>query len=192
MNTGLQDAWNLAWKLDLAARGYATEELLASYTAERLPVIRQVVGATHFMTKVMTTPNRLVQAARNIAIPLASRMAPFQHAFVRRLSGLGVAYQGSPIVEGAGERYFDDSPRGGEGIRSRFLLMLGNYALEPDLDAAARLAESFSDVVELRGSKGRGLMLIRPDGYAAYPASRNPSVALPSVRTLLEQHTVRR
>ncbi len=164
MNTGLQDAWNLAWKLDLAARGYATEKLLASYTAERLPVIRQVVGATHFMTNVMTTPNRLAQAARNMVIPLASRMAPFQHAFVRRLSGLGVAYQGSPIVEGAGERYFDDSLRGGVGIRSRFLLMLGNDTLELDLDAAARLAESFSDVVEVRRSKGRGLMLIRPDG----------------------------
>ncbi len=119
-------------------------------------------------------------------------MAPFQHAFVRRLSGLGVAYQGSPIVEGAGERYFDDSLRGGEGIRSRFLLMLGNDPLEPDLGAAARLAESFSHIVELRRSKGRGLMLIRPDGYAAYAASSNPSVALRSVRTLLEQHTVRR
>ncbi len=35
MNTGLQDAWNLAWKLDFAVRGYATDELLESYTEER-------------------------------------------------------------------------------------------------------------------------------------------------------------
>jgi hypothetical protein len=39
---------------------------------------------------------------------------------MRNLSGLGVAYGGSPIIEGAGERYFDDSLRGG-GIKSRFL-----------------------------------------------------------------------
>ena len=54
--------------------------------------------------------------------PVLSHLTPFQHAFVQRLSGLGIAYEGSPIVEGGGERYFDDSLRGGEGIRSRFLL----------------------------------------------------------------------
>jgi 2-polyprenyl-6-methoxyphenol hydroxylase-like FAD-dependent oxidoreductase len=45
MNTGLHDVWNLAWKLDLAAHGYASEDLLASYAAERLPAIRRVIGS---------------------------------------------------------------------------------------------------------------------------------------------------
>src|ERR1043166_2604712 len=44
-----------------------------------------------------------------------SRLAPFQHAFVERLSELGIAYPDSPIVEGAGKRYFDDSLCGGDG-----------------------------------------------------------------------------
>jgi hypothetical protein len=39
-----------------------------------------------------------------------------------------VAYRGSPIVEGAGKRYFDDSPRSGDGIRSCFLLVFDNAA----------------------------------------------------------------
>ena len=60
---------------------------------------------------------------------MVSRLAPFQHAFVQRLSELGIAYRGSPIVEGAGERYFDESLRGGDGIRSRFLLLCDRAGL---------------------------------------------------------------
>src|SRR5260370_11522759 len=70
----------------------------------------------------MGTPNKFAQTLRDTVIPMVSRLAPFQHAFVQRLSELGIAYRGSPIVEGAGKRYFDDSLRGGDGIRSRFLL----------------------------------------------------------------------
>ncbi|MCX5197267.1 FAD-dependent monooxygenase [Streptomyces sp. NBC_00249] len=46
MNTGVQDAWNLAWKLALAARGSAHPGLTASYDAERRPVGEEVVGRT--------------------------------------------------------------------------------------------------------------------------------------------------
>src|SRR5215470_9504985 len=136
MNTGLQDAWNLVWKLDLCVRRHGNEELLESYAAERKPVIKHVIDVTHFMTKAMGTPSKLAQALRNTVIPLVSRLAPFQHAFVQNLSELGVAYRGSPIVEGAGKRYFDDSVRGGKGILSRFLLVLGNDAEASTTEAA--------------------------------------------------------
>ncbi|QGV80911.1 FAD-dependent monooxygenase [Streptomyces ficellus] len=46
MNTGIQDACNLAWKLALAVRGAAGPRLLASYDAERRPVGEEVVGRT--------------------------------------------------------------------------------------------------------------------------------------------------
>ncbi|MER7759297.1 FAD-dependent monooxygenase [Streptomyces sp. NPDC097619] len=46
MNTGIQDACNLAWKLALVVRGTAGPELLASYDAERRPVGEEVVGRT--------------------------------------------------------------------------------------------------------------------------------------------------
>jgi 2-polyprenyl-6-methoxyphenol hydroxylase-like FAD-dependent oxidoreductase len=192
MNTGLHDAWNLVWKLDLAARGFATESLLASYAAERLPTIRRVIGVTHLLTRVMATRSRLAQAMRNAAIPLATRLPWFRNVFVRNLSGLGIAYGGSPIVEGAGTRYFDDELRGGEGIKSRFLLVLGNDAPKPAHEAAAGLAATFSHVVELRRSRRRGLTLVRPDGYLAYAATADPLAALQSVRTLLERQIVRK
>jgi 2-polyprenyl-6-methoxyphenol hydroxylase-like FAD-dependent oxidoreductase len=190
MNTGLHDVWNLVWKLDLILHGHGSEELIESYSAERRPVIKQVIETTDFLTKALGTPSKLAQILRDTVIPMVSRLAPFQHAFVRRLSELGVAYAGSPIVEGAGERYFDDSLRGGGGIRSRFLLVLDDGADSSSREAAEHIAESFSDIVELRLRPRRGITLVRPDGYVAYSAHRHDGIeALTSVRSLLERQT---
>lgn len=190
MNTGLQDVWNLAWKLDLAVRGYGNQELLDSYSAERRPVIKSVIESTDLMTRALGTPSKLAQVLRNAMIPMVSRLAPFQHAFVQRLSELGVAYRGSPIVEGAGERYFDESLRGGERIRSRFVLLVGDKVDEATKEAAAEFASSFSEVLELRSRSGDKITLIRPDGYVAYSGSRQDGVgALQAIQELLEPQT---
>jgi 2-polyprenyl-6-methoxyphenol hydroxylase-like FAD-dependent oxidoreductase len=190
MNTGLHDIWNLVWKLDLVLHGRGNEDLLESYTAERRPVIKQVIETTDFLTKAMGTPSKLAQHLRNAVIPMVSRLAPFQHAFVQRLSELGISYAGSPIVEGAGRRYLDDSMRGGNGIRSRFLLLLDSDADSSARHAAMQLSESFSDVLELRMRARNEITLLRPDGYIAYSASsRNRVAALAAVRSLLERQT---
>jgi hypothetical protein len=121
---------------------------------------------------------------------MVSRLAPFQHAFVQRLSELGVAYRGSPIVEGAGERYFDNSLRGGAGIRSRFLLMLGEDAESSLKEASRRICEPLGDIVELRFHQGNDTVLVRPDGYVAFSASGREGVeALEAARSLLERQT---
>ncbi len=192
MNTGLHDVWNLIWKLDLAVRGHAKEQLLDSYGSERLPVIRDVIETTHLLTKAMGTPNRFAQAIRDTVIPMVSRLAPFQHAFVQRLSELGIAYKGSPIVEGPGKRFFDDSIRGGEGIGSRFLLFLSSETGERVQESARQLIEEFSDVAELRLSRHPGLTLVRPDGYTAYASTASELTdALKMVRSLLQKQTTR-
>jgi 2-polyprenyl-6-methoxyphenol hydroxylase-like FAD-dependent oxidoreductase len=187
MNTGLQDIWNLVWKLDLAVHGRAGDDLLSSYTAERRPVIKHVIDITDFMTRAMAMPSKLAQAARDTVIPVVSRLAPFQHAFVENLSELGVAYQGSPMVGGAGKRYFDDSLRGGAGIQSRFLLMMPAGA-EPSLkNAAQQLSSACSGILELRTAQHPGITLVRPDGYIAYSSSRDQAEALESVRLILDR-----
>ena len=187
MNTGLQDAWNLAWKLDLALRGHAGETLLDSYGAERLPVIRSVIGTTDLMTRAMGTPSRIAQTLRDAIIPMVSRLSPFQHAFVERLSELGIAYGGSPIVEGPGRRYWDESLRGGAGIRGRFLLMIGEDADAPTSRAAESLVSRFPDVLERREVPTTGVTLVRPDGYVAYENRDVDAAALDHVRSLLER-----
>jgi 2-polyprenyl-6-methoxyphenol hydroxylase-like FAD-dependent oxidoreductase len=185
MNTGLQDVWNLVWKLDLVLRGRGNEKLLDSYTAERRPVIKQVISTTHFITKAMGTPSRLAQSLRDVVIPLASRLPPFQHAFVQRLSQLGVSYGSSPIVEGDGKRYFDESLGGGKGIGSSFLLFLGDDVDASAKQAAKRFCESLNGLVELRLARRPGTMLVRPDGYIAYTAGGPGS--LEAVRRLLQR-----
>jgi 2-polyprenyl-6-methoxyphenol hydroxylase-like FAD-dependent oxidoreductase len=190
MNTGLHDAWNLAWKLDLFLHGHGNEALLDSYAAERLQVIRSVIEMTDLMTKGLGTTNKLAQVVRDAVIPTVSHLALFQHAFVHRLSGLGIAYGGSPIVEGSGERYFDESLRGG-GIRSRFLLLLGSDVSASD-DGVKKLSAAFAEVLEVLTVQTPGIRLVRPDGYLAYAARRTDGVRTwDALAALLQRQTVR-
>ena len=190
MNTGLHDVWNLIWKLDIALCGHGNEELLNSYSTERLPVIKHVIGIADFLTRAMATPNQFAQALRNAVIPMVSHLAPFQHAFIQKLSELGIDYHGSPIVEGAGKHYLDDSMRGGQGISSHFLLILGNEVTPTIIASAKKLAESFPDLVEIRQTQDQGIVLVRPDGYAAYSEFKGDSTTvLRKIRMLLERQT---
>jgi 2-polyprenyl-6-methoxyphenol hydroxylase-like FAD-dependent oxidoreductase len=84
MNTGIQDAHNLAWKLALALAGHAAPGLLESYDAERRPVGEEVVGRT-------------VRSARE-GIGADSTDIGY---IIRREAQLLVNYAGSPIVAGA-------------------------------------------------------------------------------------------
>jgi len=190
MNTGLHDVWNLAWKLDLFLSGRGNDALLESYGTERLPVIAQVIEITHLLTRVLGTSNRFAQALRDTVIPMVSHLAPFQHAFVRRLSELGISYGDSPIVDGSGERFLDASMRGGRGVGNRFLLFLGDDIDPATREEARRLTESLPEVLELRPSSTGGITLVRPDGYVAYAAPGGRGLpALASVRSLLERQT---
>jgi hypothetical protein len=82
--------------------------------------------------------------------------------------------------------------RGGKGVGSRFLMMVGDDTEPSTKEAAERLGESSSDVVEVRWSRNPGLTLVRPDGYIAYAAHhRGGAPALASLRSVLERQTDR-
>jgi pentachlorophenol monooxygenase len=81
MNTGIQDAHNLAWKLALALSGCAAPGLLDSYDAERRPVGEEVVGRT-------------VRSARD---GIGADSADVGYV-IRREAQLLISYAGSPIV----------------------------------------------------------------------------------------------
>jgi FAD binding domain len=103
MNTGIQDAWNLGWKLALVARGLAAEALLDSYDAERRPVGRFLVRFTDRAFAVSTSTNRILRAARTQLVP---RVLPLvlhvdralAYGF-RTVSQLGIGYRHSPAVQ---------------------------------------------------------------------------------------------
>lgn len=184
MNTGLQDAWNLAWKLDLAVRGVATDALLASYTPERHPIVLDVIKTTDLLTRALGSHTAVASGIRDAIIPIVTHIPAFTEAFTERLSGLTNAYKGSPIVDGGGRRYFDDSLAGGKTIGRRFILMAP--AGDDALAQANQLALKFSDMLEVRSSAAGALRLVRPDGYLAYENTVTPS-GLPLVEQVLRR-----
>lgn len=190
MNTGLQDAWNLAWKLDLCLHGHGNEALLDSYSAERIPVIAGVIATTDFLTRTLGTPSRVANALRNALIPVLSRLAPVRRRLVQKLSELAISCAGSPIVEGAGERFVDPS-LGAGGICSRFVLFLDEAAPAAVLDDARRLVEAHAAVLELRRYHARGISLVRPDGYVAMSAQAASAASMAAAGRLLERQAGR-
>ena len=103
MNTGIQDAWNLGWKLALVLRGVATESLLDSYEAERWPVGRTVVRFTDRAFSVVTSNGRFLQLVRTRVGPLIARYAlRFERGRalgLRAVSQLDIRYRRSPAVQ---------------------------------------------------------------------------------------------
>ena len=65
MNTGMQDAANLGWKLAAAVHGWGGEELLDSYHAERHPVGRQVLRSSGLLVRLALIRPRWARAVRN-------------------------------------------------------------------------------------------------------------------------------
>jgi 2-polyprenyl-6-methoxyphenol hydroxylase-like FAD-dependent oxidoreductase len=104
MNTGIQDAWNLGWKLALVLGG-ADPVLLDSYQAERQPVGRFVLRLADAPFRVATGTSRVPRLVRARLLPrlapLAGRIGPVRRIGFRIVSELGIKYRGSPLsVEG--------------------------------------------------------------------------------------------
>ncbi|MFF4872648.1 FAD-dependent monooxygenase [Streptomyces sp. NPDC000961] len=94
MNTGMQDAFNLAWKLSGVLRGEFGEPILDSYDAERRAVSHAVARSTALLTKagLVDTPAKV--ALRDAAFAAADRTGLFQRRFAPQLSQTDVSYDG--------------------------------------------------------------------------------------------------
>ena len=110
MNTGIQDAFNLAWKLGLVVRDRAPAQILGSYNIEREPVSRGVLNLTDRITRFATVRNPILQTARNIMLPILTGVDFIEEKVADRLAELTVNYRSSPIVENHGP----GKPRAGE------------------------------------------------------------------------------
>ena len=92
MNIGLHDAWNLGWKLAYVLEGGASEKLLDSYEAERLPIARRVVRRTDVLTRLLADPSGPARYARDALAALLSKTPALHRALLRRFSQLDVPY----------------------------------------------------------------------------------------------------
>ena len=102
MNTGMQDAFNLGWKLAHVHRGWASEALLDSYDAERRPVRESLNAEQTHVFHAIAEPSRLQeQAVRWFGSALLFK-GPAQH-FTERSAQLAIGYEHSPLNQnGAG------------------------------------------------------------------------------------------
>jgi 2-polyprenyl-6-methoxyphenol hydroxylase-like FAD-dependent oxidoreductase len=179
MNTGMQDAFNLAWKLSLVSRGFCSAEpLLASYSPERSAVAKKVLETTGRMTKIGLMKGEAKQSIRNYVASLIFGLNPVKHAMANMLSEVSVGYAESPLTWSHDSQHAEPAPGQrapiregeppvGEGSTPRFALFAA------DGDALATTAKEFTDIVEptLRTPyHADGLWLVRPDGYVALRA----------------------
>ena len=102
MNTGIQDAFNLAWKLALVEQGAVPDELLDSYQQERHPVAEGVLRDTDLAMRAVTLHNAGAETLRNWLLSSVSGLGPLQQRIVSGIAELSVSYRSSPIVEDTG------------------------------------------------------------------------------------------
>ncbi|MGW3995595.1 FAD-dependent monooxygenase [Amycolatopsis sp. NPDC004772] len=170
MNTGIQDALNLGWKLGAAVHGWAPAHLLDTYHAERHPVgaaVLRNVQAQSLLMDHQGTGDPDLAAAQELFAALA-RLPEVQYHLDDMLSGMGIRY---PMPGG------EDQPRVGlpapdlrlGPVRSHELLRCGRGLLIDPADSFAEVAAPWRDRVDRVGQGvGTEPMLIRPDGYVCW------------------------
>ncbi len=181
LNTGVQDAVNLGWKLAQVVHGTAPDSLLDTYHAERHPVAARVLRMTMAQVALMRPDDR-IEALRDSVSELLSMDEPRRH-FAATMSGLDIHYdlgEGHPLL---GRRMPDldlvttDGPLRLVTLRHDARPVLLNLG-----DAGALDADPWTDRVQLIEATTDGpwelpvlgtvtapsAVLIRPDGHVAW------------------------
>ena len=176
MNTGMQDAFNLAWKLALVCRGAsAADRLLDSYSIERSAVGDQVLVDAGRLTAVAVMKNHAAQSVRNFVGSVLFGLAPLRRAMAESLAEVSIGYRHSPL-NGPGVHSLGGPEPGarvapvagqtpvGAGEAPRFALFAAAD------DAIIRLIHDHGDLLEPAARpplRSGDLCLVRPDGYTA-------------------------
>lgn len=133
MNTGLQDAYNLAWKLAFVVAGRANSDLLDTYELERLPVARNLLRSTDRGFQVVVDNHWFARLLRTQIIGrVVARAMTFEKVRKRAfnaLSQIGIAYHDSPLSKALGTLP-GSAPRPGERFPWMKLRMTPNGPVE--------------------------------------------------------------
>ncbi|HEX7251769.1 MAG TPA: FAD-dependent monooxygenase [Thermoanaerobaculia bacterium] len=117
MNTGLQDAYNLAWKLGLVVSGRADTALLDSYERERLPVAERLLSTTDSLFSIIVSDTTLAGLFRRYVMPrmlaVAMKIDRVRKTFFRSIAQLGIRYRRSALSV-TPQQWPEEAPRGGD------------------------------------------------------------------------------
>jgi 3-(3-hydroxy-phenyl)propionate hydroxylase len=124
MNTGVQDSFDLGWKLAYVHKGWAPESLLDSYTAERRPVAKKLTDSTDRFFDMLRDPSTSHKVLFRVAVPAALKFHKVRETAAEFFTEVGVSYSDSPLNDDQHRR----EPRPGEYIRD------GGLVRWPDLE----------------------------------------------------------
>ncbi|MCW4351768.1 rifampin monooxygenase [Hoyosella sp. YIM 151337] len=165
LNLGLQDAFNLGWKLAGTVHGWAPESVLDSYEAERRPVAADVVANTRAQMELMSArPGSL--AMRRLVSELLELSAVNRY-LTEKITAISVRYDFGGEHELVGRRLRDVQLRSG---RLYALMHCGRGVL---LDQTGQLsvrgwANRVDHVVDICDALDFPGVLLRPDGHVAW------------------------
>jgi 2-polyprenyl-6-methoxyphenol hydroxylase-like FAD-dependent oxidoreductase len=181
LNTGVQDAVNLGWKLAQVVHQTAPESLLDTYHAERHPVAARVLRNTMAQTALMRADDR-IEALRDTVSELLSMDEP-RKRFAAMMSGLGIHYDLGPGHPLLGRRMPDLDLVAADGPVRVFTLLHdarpvllnlgepGGFEITPWADRVQVIDAKYDGTWELPAIgavTAPTAVLIRPDGYVAW------------------------
>ncbi len=171
MNTGLQDAANLGWKLAAVLAGRAPEGLLDTYQTERHPVGKAVLRSSGGLVRLARAQNPALRAVRALVSAFVNAARPARAKALAQISGIGYRY---PAPRGShrlvGTRVPDVALRSGrlyEALRGGRFVLIAPQAGDVSEGRSARRDRL---TVERWASGRRTTVLVRPDGYVAWAA----------------------
>jgi 2-polyprenyl-6-methoxyphenol hydroxylase-like FAD-dependent oxidoreductase len=173
MNTGIQDAINLGWKLAAAVSGNAPEWLLDSYQTERHRVGANVLKLTDAFNQLVLGRSLARRVFRRVAITFLVKVPVTKRILRGRLSGTGISYprprgahpltgRRMPDVDCSGTRLYELMHDGRFVLATRDKLDLGRSDVTVAVNSDATLPEA---------------VLVRPDGYVAWAGAAPEAAA---------------
>ena len=175
MNTGLQDAYNLAWKLAFVAQGKANATLLDTYDEERTPIAHNLVRTTDRGFNVVTRTDPVMKTVRMHVLPVLMQPAALlaqKQRFIRELgfmtiSQIGIHYRQSDLSQEAPHSSFPrHAPKPGDrvpylpatvhsmgtqdlvqGTRFHFVLFSGEETNAEAQQTVQKLKEAYPDLI---------------------------------------------
>jgi len=165
LNLGIQDAYNLGWKLAQVCTGVASEALLESYDAERRPLAALTLRSTHVFYRTFVLRGHIARAARDLLMPRMMSIPAVHDRTAELCSELSHHYRTSPIVHTSrarqglkpGDRAPDVSFVDRAGVEARLFTHLASDAYSLLLfagDGSARRAELSAVTRALAGRFG--------------------------------------
>jgi len=204
MNTGIQDAYNLAWKLAFVLQGKANAKILDSYNQERLKNAKHLVQTTDRMFNIVSSSSWLLKFMRTVVMPVMAKyiinLQAVRNSFFPFISQIGISYRDSPLSDHTGDHGFAVKA----GDRMPYFLVDGASIYDklhaPDyhllvftdkndkagdrMDIGFQAIPLTADIKRLFGTDKPFTVLLRPDNYIGLTS---PTTALDNAKLYLKR-----